>query len=383
MSFFCCAFSVVANIGILLYYSYLCVSNSVSQEDTHHEQPLDTMFAQLSAYGSIQHYLQFKGYLLLSCFLRRHALVVDNQGMDGQPVQGDASGATAKPAPVLPLHAGDLHFEYPPASGPDSPGGGGGGEGKGEDGGESNRAPSPGGYSGLRRIHVVSWGLCRKVPERHLVFFALFCFLTCVLLVLFTLLFFSLLSRRRVGVWCCCFLGFKHAGGLLFSLLILAASNCCSSSLLQTMLGQHQSPHPVCMPSHIVFYSCTLSTSLHVQPAVPASAAGTSSESGILGDSGAPRRESSAEMFERLVREHSVPRRRLFSLLARVRATVAWGGGLEARRAAVRRRIMALTALVYCHPSQGVDRGREAGRRRCGCTFFFFLALVLIRLWWW
>ncbi|CAM9226704.1 unnamed protein product, partial [Sphacelaria rigidula] len=56
-------------------------------------------------------------------------------------------------------------------------------------------------------------------------------------------------------------------------------------------------------------------------------------------------------MFERLTKEHTVPKRRLFSLLARVRTAVAWGGGLEARRGAVRRRIMALTALVYCHPS--------------------------------
>lgn len=63
-------------------------------------------------------------------------------------------------------------------------------------------------------------------------------------------------------------------------------------------------------------------------------------------------------MFERLSKEHPVPKRRLFSLLARVRAAVAWGGGLEARRGAVRRRIMALTALVYCHPSQG-DGGYE------------------------
>lgn len=63
---------------------------------------------------------------------------------------------------------------------------------------------------------------------------------------------------------------------------------------------------------------------------------------------------SSATLFRRLTKEHTaVPKRRLFSLLAKVRGAVAWRGGVEARRAAVRRRIMALTALVYCHPSQG------------------------------
>ncbi|CAN0443726.1 unnamed protein product, partial [Ectocarpus sp. 12 AP-2014] len=62
---------------------------------------------------------------------------------------------------------------------------------------------------------------------------------------------------------------------------------------------------------------------------------------------------TSEGMFRRLAKEHTaVPKRRLFSLLARVRSAVAWQGGVEARRAAVRRRIMALTALVYCHPSQ-------------------------------
>ncbi|CAN0152716.1 unnamed protein product, partial [Ectocarpus sp. 8 AP-2014] len=62
---------------------------------------------------------------------------------------------------------------------------------------------------------------------------------------------------------------------------------------------------------------------------------------------------TSEGMFRRLTKEHTaVPKRRLFSLLARVRSAVAWRGGVEARRAAVRRRIMALTALVYCHPSQ-------------------------------
>ncbi|CAM9995673.1 unnamed protein product, partial [Laminaria digitata] len=70
------------------------------------------------------------------------------------------------------------------------------------------------------------------------------------------------------------------------------------------------------------------------------------------GGSGGIVGESSAAMFRRLTAEHSVPKRRLFSLLARVRGAVAWGGGLETRRAAVRRRIMALTALVYCHPSE-------------------------------
>ena len=75
------------------------------------------------------------------------------------------------------------------------------------------------------------------------------------------------------------------------------------------------------------------------------------------GVSGSPP-ESSASMFERLSAEHPVPKRRLFSLLARVRAVVAWRGGLESRRAAVRGRIMALTAMVYCHPSQGELRAR-------------------------
>lgn len=81
-----------------------------------------------------------------------------------------------------------------------------------------------------------------------------------------------------------------------------------------------------------------------------------------MGDGGGQQRESAAEMFERLSKEHPVPKRRLFSLLARVRAAVAWGGGLEARRSAVRRRVMALTALVYCHPSQGGEGGRGGVR---------------------
>lgn len=77
---------------------------------------------------------------------------------------------------------------------------------------------------------------------------------------------------------------------------------------------------------------------------------------GGAGEGGATgRQETAAELFQRLCKEHPVPKRRLFSLLARVRAAVAWRDGLEGRRGAVRRRIMALTALVYCHPSQGED----------------------------
>lgn len=79
--------------------------------------------------------------------------------------------------------------------------------------------------------------------------------------------------------------------------------------------------------------------------------------------------ESSASMFERLLEKHPVPKRRLFSLLARVRAAIAWRGGLEARRAAVRRRIMALTALVYCHPSQGDSVLRFKGLMQCHPSF--------------
>lgn len=82
--------------------------------------------------------------------------------------------------------------------------------------------------------------------------------------------------------------------------------------------------------------------------------------------------ESSASMFERLLAEHPVPKRRLFSLLARVRAAVAWRAGLEARRAAVRRRIMALTALVYCHPSQGDSALWGKGLVRCRPSFFCY-----------
>ena len=96
--------------------------------------------------------------------------------------------------------------------------------------------------------------------------------------------------------------------------------------------------------------------------AATAAAAGTGgSGSGVAG-------ESSAAMFTRLTAEHSVPKRRLFSLLARVRGAVAWGGGLETRRAAVRRRIMALTALVYCHPSEG-ERGRGVWGWGRGCVW--------------
>lgn len=79
--------------------------------------------------------------------------------------------------------------------------------------------------------------------------------------------------------------------------------------------------------------------------------------------------ESSASMFQRLLAKHPVPKRRLFSLLARVRAAIAWRGGLEARRSAVRRRIMALTALVYCHPSQGDGSSRCKSLVRCHPSF--------------
>lgn len=86
-----------------------------------------------------------------------------------------------KPAPVLPANAGDLFFEYTPAE-PDqtvtpaaaaataAPGGDGGdggrggkqgraGAGKGKEEGEeeSNRAPSPGGYTTSKTIFVVSF----------------------------------------------------------------------------------------------------------------------------------------------------------------------------------------------------------------------------------
>lgn len=75
---------------------------------------------------------------------------------------------------------------------------------------------------------------------------------------------------------------------------------------------------------------------------------------GAAGAGGDDDKETSAVLFRRLTEQHPrVPKRRLLSLLARVRSVVAWRGGLEARRAAVRGRIMALTALVYCHPSQG------------------------------
>ncbi|CAN0286286.1 unnamed protein product, partial [Discosporangium mesarthrocarpum] len=67
------------------------------------------------------------------------------------------------------------------------------------------------------------------------------------------------------------------------------------------------------------------------------------------------RRETSAELFLRVTsgaaQGRPVPRGRLFSLLSRARAAVAWAGGSEARVAAVRRRLMALMAMVYCHPS--------------------------------
>ena len=74
-----------------------------------------------------------------------------------------------KLAPVLPANAGDLFFEYTPAAtagGGDGGGGSGGeqggaeagkGKGKEQEGkGESNRAPSPGGYTASRTIFIVS-----------------------------------------------------------------------------------------------------------------------------------------------------------------------------------------------------------------------------------
>lgn len=64
-----------------------------------------------------------------------------------------SGGARPKPAPVLPAHAGDLHFEYTPAVDSESSSASGGQEEEKE----SNRAPSPGGYTGSRTIHVVSY----------------------------------------------------------------------------------------------------------------------------------------------------------------------------------------------------------------------------------
>lgn len=92
--------------------------------------------------------------------------------------------------------------------------------------------------------------------------------------------------------------------------------------------------------------------SAHPQPATPRGAGAGGCDAGSGGGGG---NETTAVLFRRLTEEEHphVPKRRLLSLLARVRGVVAWRGGLEARRAAVRRRIMALTALVYCHPSQG------------------------------
>lgn len=67
------------------------------------------------------------------------------------------------PRPVLPAHAGDLHFEYTPAS-PNFPSDGMGSSLEAEmeamtDAGVAgdgmNRAPSPGGYTGSRSICVV------------------------------------------------------------------------------------------------------------------------------------------------------------------------------------------------------------------------------------
>lgn len=70
------------------------------------------------------------------------------QEMDDDPAQSDR--------PVLPASAGDLHFEYTPASEQEAPVGVTGSEGTGKAGQEANHAPSPGGYTESRTIFVVS-----------------------------------------------------------------------------------------------------------------------------------------------------------------------------------------------------------------------------------
>lgn len=74
------------------------------------------------------------------------------------------SSSTPPPRPSLPARAGDLHFEYTPAS-PTSTQEMVGASSEVEayamnEGGVNvegaNRAPSPGGYTGSRTIHVVS-----------------------------------------------------------------------------------------------------------------------------------------------------------------------------------------------------------------------------------
>lgn len=70
--------------------------------------------------------------------------------------ESDASKARPRPAPILPARAGDLHFEYTPAADPESSSESGGQEEEKE----SNRAPSPGGYTGSKTIHVVSCCSC-------------------------------------------------------------------------------------------------------------------------------------------------------------------------------------------------------------------------------
>ncbi|CAN0117801.1 unnamed protein product, partial [Scytosiphon promiscuus] len=222
-----------------------------------------------------------QGLGLLACVTGR----VEGEDEDGAK-EGEASAASApapptaegespsyqrkpKPVPVLPLHAGDLYFEYAPAAEEEetasefaaaaaagltaATSGQGAGAQEREDGGqESNRAPSPGGYTGSRTIFV---------PATRL--------------------------------------------------------------------------------------ATASSTS-------PSQDDGKKKKEDGRGRNGtAEEALSSATLFRRLIKDHAaVPKRRLFSLLAKVRGAVAWRGGLEARRAAVRRRIMALTALVYCHPSE-------------------------------